>query len=108
MREGRLRYDADLGTFCFEDEGSIESLLPGDILSVQEHPLATRYTRFRVEGEENGDWMLVRLRSPRRHPHRVKLERGCLFAARMVSSHKEEAGRECDFSRRTETQECDI
>ena len=75
-----------MDAFCFEEDGAIENLLPGDILSVKEHPLATRYARFQVEVDENGDWMLVLLGSRRRHPHRVKLERGCLFAARMASS----------------------
>lgn len=84
MRDGRLRYDSDMDVFCFEADGTLENLLSGEIILVKEHPLDTRYSRFRIEEDGNGDWYLVLLRSSRRHPYRVKLERGHLWAARMA------------------------
>lgn len=56
MRQGVLKYDADLDRFCLDEGGEITSVHCGNLVGIR---LGNRYIGGRVEIDRKGEWYII-------------------------------------------------
>ncbi|TCS66735.1 hypothetical protein EDD64_1591 [Effusibacillus lacus] len=79
MRQGILRYDSDLDTWCFDEEERLESVSPGEILRIR---VADNFQCGQLYVNTDGKWEVIFGGARKSSQWALTLERGRWYPAK--------------------------
>lgn len=80
MREGALRYDSDLDSWCFDEGFQIETIQPGDTFRIR---YLDHYQRGKIHVSESGEWQVIFGGAKKARQWILPLQRGQMYPAKL-------------------------